>query len=71
MDSDLRKVARFIRLSRATYDIWIRDIAPAPGIEAAFPALTPAGLGEKCKAAFRDVGSRLVVVLNGLRVLRE
>ena len=71
MDDDLRKVPRFIRLSRATHAILVENIAFALGLKAVFFALTFAGLATMWMAVFADVGASLVVVANGLRILRK
>ena len=71
MDDDLRKVPRFIRLSRATHAILVENIAFALGIKAVFFALTFAGMATMWMAVFADVGASLVVVANGLRVMRK
>ncbi|MDE7371307.1 MAG: heavy metal translocating P-type ATPase, partial [Desulfovibrio sp.] len=71
MDDDLRKVPRFIRLSRATHAILVENIAFALSIKAVFFALTFAGMATMWMAVFADVGASLVVVANGLRVMRK
>jgi Cd2+/Zn2+-exporting ATPase len=71
MDDDLRKLPWFIRLSRATHRILVQNIALALGIKVAFLVLTVAGLGTLWMAVFADVGASLLVVGNGLRLLRR
>ena len=71
MDDDLRKVPRFIRLSRATHAILVENIAFALGLKAIFFALTFAGVATMWMAVFADVGASLAVVANGLRTLRK
>ncbi|WP_366143379.1 heavy metal translocating P-type ATPase [Accumulibacter sp.] len=71
MDDDLRKIARFVRLSRATYRVLVQNIALALGIKGVFLALTVAGLGTMWMAVFADMGTSLLVVFNGLRLLRK
>lgn len=71
MDDDLRKLPRFIRLSRHTHAILVQNIALALGIKAVFLALTLAGGGTMWMAVFADVGASLLVVANGLRLLRK
>ena len=71
MDDDLRKIARFVRLSRATYRVLVQNIALALGIKGVFLALTVAGLGTMWMAVFADMGTSLLVVFNGLRLLRN
>jgi Cd2+/Zn2+-exporting ATPase len=71
MDDDLRKIPRFIRLSRATHGVLMQNISLALGIKLAFVALTVAGLGTMWMAVFADVGASLIVVANSLRLLRR
>lgn len=71
MDDDLRKIPAFIRLSRATHRILVQNITLALGIKALFLALTLAGWGTLWMAVFADVGTSLLVVGNGLRLLRQ
>ena len=70
MDDDLRKVALFVRLSRATHRVLVQNIAFAIGVKAVFLGLTLAGHGTMWMAVFADVGTSLLVVANGLRLLR-
>ena len=70
MDDDLRKLPRFIRLSRATHTLLVQNIALALGIKAVFLVLTLMGSGTMWMAVFADVGASLLVVGNGLRLLR-
>ena len=71
MDDDLRKVASFIRLSRQTSSILKQNIAFALGIKALFVLITLAGHATMWMAVFADMGVSLLVVLNGLRMLRK
>ncbi|MFC4297096.1 heavy metal translocating P-type ATPase [Castellaniella hirudinis] len=71
MDDDLRKIPWFIRLSRDTHRILVQNIVVALGIKAAFLILTVVGLGTLWMAVFADVGASLLVVGNGLRLLRR
>ena len=70
MDDDLRKLPRFVRLSRQTHAILIQNIVLALGIKAVFLFLTLYGVGTMWMAVFADVGASLLVVGNGLRLLR-
>jgi Cd2+/Zn2+-exporting ATPase len=70
MDDDLRKIPAFYRLSRATHQILVQNIAFAIGIKAIFLGLTFAGRGTMWMAVFADMGASLLVVFNGLRLLR-
>ncbi|MDF3868218.1 heavy metal translocating P-type ATPase [Pseudomonas denitrificans (nom. rej.)] len=71
MDDDLRKLPSFIRLSRQTHRVLIQNITLALGIKAVFLALTLAGEGSLWMAVFADMGASLLVVFNGLRLLRH
>ncbi|MFH1820078.1 heavy metal translocating P-type ATPase [Thiobacillus sp.] len=71
MDDDLNKIARFVRLSRTTRTVLIQNIALALGIKAVFLVLTLLGMGTMWMAVFADMGASLLVVSNGLRLLRE
>ncbi|QTN29406.1 cadmium-translocating P-type ATPase [Rhodoferax sp. AJA081-3] len=70
MDDDLRKLPRFVRLSRHTHAVLVQNIALALGIKAVFLVLTLLGTGTMWMAVFADVGASLLVVGNGLRLLR-
>jgi len=70
MDDDLRKIPWFIRLSRATHRVLVQNIVAALGIKLIFLILTVAGLGTMWMAVFADVGASLLVIGNGLRLLR-
>ena len=71
MDDDLRKIPTFIRLSRATRQILIQNITLALGIKALFLIATLLGYGTLWMAVFADVGASLLVIGNGLRLLRK
>jgi len=71
MDDDLRKLPRFVRLSRDTHTLLVQNIVIALGIKAVFLVLTLAGMGTMWMAVFADMGASLLVVGNGLRLLRK
>jgi Zn2+/Cd2+-exporting ATPase len=71
MDDDLRKISSFVRLSRATHAVLVQNIVFALAIKAVFFGLTLAGLGTMWMAVFADAGASLIVVANGLRLLRK
>lgn len=71
MDDDLRKLPRFIRLSKSTYAILVQNITLALGVKAIFFALTFTGHATMWMAVFADVGTSLLVVMNGLRAMRK
>jgi len=71
MDDDLGKLGRFIRLSRDTHRLLRQNIALAIGIKVLFLGLALAGRGTMWMAVFADMGASLLVVGNGLRMLRR
>ena len=71
MDDDLRKIPLFIHLSKATHSVLVQNITLALGIKGVFLVLTVMGLGTMWMAVFADVGASLLVVANGLRLLRK
>ncbi len=70
MDDDLRKIPTFVRLSRRTAAILTQNIVLALGIKTVFIALTFTGDATMWMAVFADMGASLLVVFNGLRLLR-
>ncbi|MBB1595857.1 copper-translocating P-type ATPase [Achromobacter sp. UMC46] len=70
MDDDLRKIGTFLRLSRATHRVLIQNITLALGIKVVFLTLAMTGNATLWMAVFADVGASLLVVANGLRLLR-
>ncbi|WP_085693807.1 MULTISPECIES: heavy metal translocating P-type ATPase [unclassified Pseudomonas] len=71
MDDDLRKIPAFISLSRNTATILKQNIALALVIKAIFLGVTFAGVATMWMAVFADMGVSLLVVFNGLRLLRK
>jgi Cd2+/Zn2+-exporting ATPase len=71
MDDDLRKVPTFVRLSQSTANILFQNIALALGIKGIFLVLTFTGQATMWMAVFADMGASLLVVANGLRLLRK
>jgi len=71
MNDDLTKLASFVSLSRSTHAILIQNIVLALGIKAVFFALALAGSATLWMAVFADVGASLLVVFNGLRLLKS
>ncbi|MDY7562928.1 heavy metal translocating P-type ATPase [Pseudomonas sp. 10B1] len=71
MDDDLRKIPAFIRLSHQTSAILKQNIVLALVIKAVFLAITFAGMATMWMAVFADMGVSLLVVFNGLRLLRK
>lgn len=71
MDDDLRKIPMFIRLSRDTAAVLKQNIALALVIKLIFLAVTFAGMATMWMAVFADMGVSLLVVFNGLRLLKK
>jgi Cd2+/Zn2+-exporting ATPase len=70
MDDDLGKLAEFLALSRRTSAILMQNIVLALGIKAVFLVLALTGQATLWMAVFADMGASLLVVANGLRLLR-
>lgn len=71
MNDDLRRIPETIRLSRRTHAILLQNIALALGIKAAFLGLAVFDSATLWMAVFADMGASLLVVGNGLRLLRK
>ncbi len=71
MDDDLRKIPAFIQLSRRTSVVLKQNIYLALIIKAIFLAMTFAGVATMWMAVFADMGVSLLVVFNGLRLLKK
>jgi len=70
MDDDLRKLPEYIQLSRRTSAILTQNIVIALLIKFVFFALAMTGTATLWMAVFADMGASLLVVGNGLRILR-
>nr|WP_224786797.1 heavy metal translocating P-type ATPase [Pandoraea sputorum] len=70
MDDDLRKLPAFLALSQRSATVLKQNIAVALGIKAVFFALAVMGLASLWMAVFADVGASLLVIANGMRLLR-
>lgn len=70
MQDDLRKIPEFIRLSRKASTVLKQNIAFAIGVKVVFFALAFFGIATLWMAVFADMGASLLVVGNGLRLLR-
>jgi Cd2+/Zn2+-exporting ATPase len=70
MNDDLRRLAETVRLSRRTHAVLWQNIVLALGIKAVFLVLALAGQATMWMAVFADMGASLLVVGNGLRLLR-
>ncbi|BEU96257.1 cation-translocating P-type ATPase [Acidovorax sp. DW039] len=70
MNDDLRRIPDVIRLSRRTRNVLWQNIVVALGIKAAFLGMAVLGNASMWMAVFADMGASLLVVINGLRLLR-
>lgn len=70
MNDDLGRIAETILLSRRAHAVLWQNIAFALGIKAAFLALAVLDGATMWMAVFADMGASLLVVGNGLRLLR-
>ncbi|WP_326542087.1 heavy metal translocating P-type ATPase [Pseudorhodoferax sp.] len=70
MNDDLRRIPETIRLSRRTHAVLWQNIVLALGIKAVFMVLALLGTATMWMAVFADMGATLLVVANGLRLLR-
>ena len=70
MNDDLRRVAETVRLSKRTHAILWQNITLALGIKSVFLLLAVFGTATMWMAVFADMGASLLVVGNGLRLLR-
>ncbi|VVE02837.1 heavy metal translocating P-type ATPase [Pandoraea cepalis] len=70
MDDDLHKLPAFLALSRHAATVLKQNIAVALAIKAVFFALAVVGLASLWMAVFADVGASLLVIANGMRLLR-
>jgi Cd2+/Zn2+-exporting ATPase len=71
MNDDLRRIAETVQLSRATHAVLWQNITLALGIKVAFLLLAVFGTASMWMAVFADMGASLLVVANGLRLLRQ
>ena len=70
-EQSARRIAQTITLSRQTYAVLWQNIALALGIKAVFLVLALMGTATMWMAVFADMGASLLVVFNGLRLLRK
>lgn len=71
MNDDLRRIPETIRLSRRTHAVLWQNIGLALGIKVIFLGLAVFGNATMWMAVFADMGASLLVVANGLRLLRK
>ena len=70
MNDDLRRIPETIRLSRRTHAVLWQNISFALGLKAVFLLLAVFGSATMWMAVFADMGASLIVVANGLRLLK-
>ncbi|MFI5445956.1 heavy metal translocating P-type ATPase [Polaromonas sp. UC242_47] len=70
MNDNLERVAETVRLSRRTHTILWQNISLALGIKSIFLLMAVFGTATMWMAVFADMGASLLVVGNGLRLLR-
>lgn len=71
MNDDLQRVAETISLSRRTHAVLWQNIILALGIKGVFLVMAVFGTATMWMAVFADMGASLLVVGNGLRLLRS
>jgi Cd2+/Zn2+-exporting ATPase len=71
MNDDLRRIPETVRLSRKTGVVLWQNITLALGIKAVFFFWAIFGEATMWMAVFADMGASLLVVANGLRLLRQ
>ena len=71
MNDDLQRIPETIRLSQRTHAILWQNISIALGIKGVFLLLAVFGSASMWMAVFADMGASLLVVANGLRLIRQ
>ena len=71
MSDDLRRIPYLIRLGRRTLQNIQQNIALSLAIKGLFLALALVGLANLWMAVFADMGTSLIVIFNGMRLLRD
>ncbi|MBC3886685.1 heavy metal translocating P-type ATPase [Undibacterium griseum] len=71
MDDDLRKIPQFVRLSQRTAAVLKQNITLALGIKLIFLIMAVMGIATLWMAVFADMGASLLVIFNGLRLVRK
>jgi Cd2+/Zn2+-exporting ATPase len=71
MNDDLRRIAETVALSRDTHAVLWQNISLALGIKLVFLVLAVFGNASMWMAIFADMGASLLVVGNGLRLLKK
>jgi Zn2+/Cd2+-exporting ATPase len=71
IDDDPRKLAETVRISQHTSHVLWQNITVALGVKLVFFVLTMMGTASLWVAVLADMGASLVVIANGLRLLRR
>ena len=71
MNDDLKRLPETIRLSRRTHAVLWQNISLALGIKVIFLLAAVFGNASMWMAVFADMGASLLVMFNGLRLLRR
>jgi Cd2+/Zn2+-exporting ATPase len=71
MQDDLRKLPEFIALSRRTARVLTQNMVLALGLKAIVFGFSLFGMASLWMAVFADAGASVLVVFNGLRLLRK
>ena len=71
MNDDLQRVAETVQLSKRTHAVLWKNITLALGIKSVFLVLAVFGTATMWMAVFADMGASLLVVANGLCLLRD
>jgi Cd2+/Zn2+-exporting ATPase len=71
MSDDLSRIPWAFRLSKKAYSIIVANITMAIAIKAIFIGLASAGLATLWMAVFADMGVSLMVIVNGMRALKQ
>lgn len=71
MNDDIRRLAETIKISQKTHAVLWQNIALALGIKLVFLLLALFDGASMWMAVFADMGASLLVVFNGLRLLRQ
>ena len=70
MDDNIGSIATLVRLSKITHAVLVQNIAFALIIKLVFVLMALAGVATMWMAVFADTGAGLIVVANGMRMLR-
>lgn len=71
MNDDLRRLPEFVEISRKAGAVLTQNIAIALGLKVVFFALALTGVATLWMAVFADLGGSLLVVGNGLRLMKS